>query len=323
MEINLFVVITIFSLMGTYLPLTRSKKWWVVGQTYFRQWYFFLNVFLFVVWLFYVPFTLASAAVTILCGLGAWLCFIDIIPFTRFYSKEINDNTSLKDKEVLSILIYNVREDNDKYDKLLELQKQVDPSILLLMETNNEWASAVTSLESSYADLISEIRNDTYGLMMFSKIKYQKSDINYMTSKDVPSADVKISLNGHTIQLIALHPKPPIPGEAKTSRQKDQEFKAASKSLRNSKGNCLQIVLGDLNDVVWSRASKLFKKETGLKDPRVGRGTFSTFPTYAPVRFPIDQIFCSPLIELIVLTRMPNIGSDHYPIYVSLAIPKP
>lgn len=253
--------------------------------------------------------------------MASMFCLRDIIPFTRFYPLEIKYSKDTH-KETFSILIFNVKEENERYQDLLNLQKEINPTFLLLLETNSKWEQAVKPLEKKYGHLLKEIREDTYGLMLFSKIEFQTRNINYLSDDEVPSADVTFKFEGQTIQILALHPKPPIPGEAMTTKQKDREFKAAAKKLIQEKDNHLQLVIGDLNDVVWSRTSKKFKKRTGLRDPRVGRGTFSTFPTYAPIRFPLDQILCSPSFELIEIKRLPHIGSDHYPIFVKFAIPK-
>uniref|UniRef100_UPI0025BE47A7 endonuclease/exonuclease/phosphatase family protein n=1 Tax=Aquisalimonas sp. TaxID=1872621 RepID=UPI0025BE47A7 len=84
-------------------------------------------------------------------------------------------------------------------------------------------------------------------------------------------------------------------------------------------GDVPVIVAGDFNDVAWSHTTYLFKRIEGLLDPRVGRGLFNTFDTRSRLlRYPLDHVFASQHFLLVELRRLPDIGSDHFPMLVVL-----
>jgi endonuclease/exonuclease/phosphatase (EEP) superfamily protein YafD len=114
-----------------------------------------------------------------------------------------------------------------------------------------------------------------------------------------------------------LHPKPPVPDEALYSTAKDKELMKVALKIENYKDPC--IVMGDLNDVAWSYVTELFRKVSGLLDPRRGRGFYSTFSAnHWWMRFPLDYIFCSSHFGLISMHRMPHNGSDHFAMFIHL-----
>jgi endonuclease/exonuclease/phosphatase (EEP) superfamily protein YafD len=122
---------------------------------------------------------------------------------------------------------------------------------------------------------------------------------------------------GEQVALYAVHPEPPLPGD--DSGERDAELIMIGRKVRDE--GRAAIVMGDLNDVGWSRTSRLFGKVAGTEDPRVGRGFYPTFnANYPLLRWPLDHLFVSPHFELMQIDLLPDIGSDHLPLYLRLCL---
>jgi hypothetical protein len=81
------------------------------------------------------------------------------------------------------------------------------------------------------------------------------------------------------------------------------------------------LFFGDLKDVAWSRSTLLFRKISGLLNPRLGRGCYSTFHTqYKFLRWPLDHLLHSEEFSLNKIQVLPEVGSDHLPVYAKLEL---
>ncbi len=243
---------------------------------------------------------------------------INIFPYTPLSRKEMKRVMPGNKEAEVKIFTANVLQTNTEYKRLLEQVKKQDPDVVFLVETDEKWNKAMQPLEKNYPHQLKEPQDNTYGLLFYSKLPLQDAEVKYVAEDDVPSIKATLTLrNGVAVRIHGLHPKPPVPNESLTSTAKDKELMKVALELEHFDDPC--IVMGDLNDVAWSYVTKLFRKVSGLLDPRRGRGFFSTFSSNQWwMRFPLDYIFCSAHFGLIEMKRMPHNGSDHFAMYIHL-----
>lgn len=241
-----------------------------------------------------------------------------IIPFT-FLGKKMIARVKQTDNQCLNLLVANIYQNNQSYDRILNLVKQNNPDIIFLLETNNQWLEGVKSLREEYPHHIEIPKENTYGLLFYSKLPLLHQEINYLIDPEIPSIVADVKFNNQAIRMYGLHPTPPVPKENLHSTDRDAEILLVGAMAKKYKGPC--IVFGDLNDVAWSYTTKLFLKTSGLLDPRRGRGFYSTFHAkYFLLRWPLDHYFVSSHFRLIKMKVEKNIHSDHFPISICLVI---
>lgn len=329
MEIIIPVLKTILYVIGaltivlTVLPFIRLYAWWIrIGD--FPRIQIAIGALITAIFLlvFIYPYSVGEIVfITILfaCILYQFFC---ILPYLPFYPKQVELERPNEPHENVKILICNVYEENRETDKLKNLIESVKPDLFLLAEVNKRWTDAMSVFENEYKHNIIHPLENTYGLALYSKIELVGPEIKFIIEDDIPSFHAKIKLaSGALVRLYCLHPRPPVPTENHRSLERDAELLLVGKTIE--KLDEPTIVCGDLNDVAWSRTTKLFQKISGLLDPRIGRGLYNSFHShYWFLRFPLDHVFHSKHFRLEELKRMPNVGSDHFPIYISLCLEK-
>ncbi len=254
---------------------------------------------------------------TLLIAFCLFYCY-RIFPYSPLWPKEIKRLHPSSGKASLKIFAANVLQDNKAYHNMLAQIRQTDPDIVFLLETDQGWAHAMLELRKDYPHTLLQPLGNTYGMLFYSRLKLLSGKIVFRVKNTIPSVDAVIELaGGQQVQLWGLHPEPPVPGENLFATAKDKELMKVALLARSCK--LPSIVFGDLNDVAWSHTTKLFRKTSGLLDPRIGRGFYATFSAHHWwVRFPLDYIFCSTDFGLVNMRRMPPNGSDHFATFVHL-----
>ncbi|QLG46517.1 endonuclease/exonuclease/phosphatase family protein [Costertonia aggregata] len=193
---------------------------------------------------------------------------VKIFPFTPLADYEVLPPELNDEKRVLSLYTANVFQKNHSTDALLEEIKRYDPDFYVLTETNKRWTDIIIkNLKPSYAHMISIPLENTYGMLVGSKHPLHQSKVRYMVDDSIPSIHTKIILQKQdTIQLYAIHPRPPLPRHNPKSTGRNAELMKIAKLSRGS--DYPVIVTGDFNDVAWSGTTALFQQMSGLLDMR-------------------------------------------------------
>lgn len=306
-----------FLVLISLLPLVKTNFWWVRIFDFPRtQIAFFALLCLGGYFWFYFPgTTLEWVFVFLLVGV-VLVQAVFVLPFTFLYKVEALASVRPNRQNKFSFMISNVRMSNTSYGAFLKVVRQNNPDLLLINEPNHVWAREIAELDEVYPFQVKCPLENTYGMILYSRLKITEHQINFLVKDDIPSFYCVLELpSGLRFDLFTVHPEPPR--FLQNTDKREAELLIAGRLAKESPYP--SIVAGDLNDVAWSHTTRLFKRVSQMLDPRIGRGLFNTYNALIPFfRYPLDHIFYHPDFRLVRMTRLAKFGSDHYPILITL-----
>lgn len=322
MTFYLAVILSGLALVVSLVPFWRAEDWWVRGFDFPRLQFAVLAGGLLAFDLFVLDF---SASVSWFCLAAALCAFIIqvswILPYTPLWAKEVPAAAKeCRRCETITILAANVLQTNQRYEDFLKIVKEAQPDVLVVLEADESWQERIDRLEreDEYAYSVKQPLDNLYGMLVYSRFPLENAKIQFLVEEDVPSIHTLVQLpSGRKVRIHFLHPAPPSPTENEESSERDAELLIVGKSVKQA--TVPVIVAGDLNDVAWSATTRLFRKASGLLDPRIGRGMLNTFHAERwYMRWPLDHLFCSSHFQLARIRRLPAFGSDHFPVLLTL-----
>lgn len=309
------------AIVCTLLPLIAIDYWWIrvfdfphiqltiftftVSITYFmrfkiNEWQDYIFVFLLVSCLLFQ--------------------YIKIHPYIPYAKEEAKSTSANYQGALLKVYTANVYQKNEQPDKLQQEIISKNADILLFLEAHKLWQQHILEvLSSEYSYKVEVPLDNTYGMLLYSKLKLVNPQVRYLVDDSIPSIETKVILqSGDTIQMFTIHPTPPMPQHNPSSSDRDAEMMKIANMSRES--NYPVLVLGDFNDVAWSATTRLFQNVGELLDPRKGRGFYNTFSANSTfMRWPLDHVFVSSEFRVQTLKIDKDIASDHFPTYTELS----
>ncbi len=314
-------ILSVLVIWLSFWSLIPRDEWWIRGADFPRLQILIIGFIALGLYIFWEhSWTLIDQIIFV--GLVAAQAYQlkMVLPYTFIWKKQVKKvkRQQLDPSKQISLLVSNVLMTNEKYHLLLEQIQYLTPDLVLTLETNSEWQKQLSVIEADYPYRVPVPLDNLYGMHLYSKLKLSDTEVKFILSNEIPSIHTTVTLrSGHPVQLYCLHPKPPSPTEAKDSKLRDAELLIVGDQIKDLDESC--IVMGDLNDVAWSRTTRLFQRISGLLDPRVGRRYVNTFHADYPMfRWSLDHVFHSTDFALVHMERLPHVGSDHFPVFVVL-----
>ncbi len=294
-------VVTILGFMGRFC-------WWLDLLSHFRVQYFWGMLLLAVILL--VARCYKSA---IFCSVFALINLSVLLPFYFGGANDLPESTP-----TLRVLMSNVNTHKGNPEKVMQFITKIDPDIVVLEEIGDRWLGLIENLEKSHPYSCMKLRNDNFGIGLFSKYPLEDENIVYLGGSGVPSVVAVVKADFGKLGVVATHPVPPF--NAKYSKYRNKQLTSIAYYIRDWPQSPL-ILLGDLNTTPWNMHYKNLIKISGLIDSSKGWGIQPTWPIFSPLlEIPLDHLLHTKDLSIVRREIGPDVGSDHYPLIVDLAL---
>ena len=221
----------------------------------------------------------------------------------------------------LSVMVANVLRGNEQSEPLFTIIEDVEPDLVLLLETDAWWDEALQDLHGQFPYQVRHIPEHAayYGMHLLSRHPLLDPEVRFLVGAEIPTIVTGVALpDGQGAQFIGLHPRPPLPWNQPTTLRDAHLLMAAMEARASDRPT---ILAGDFNAVPWERVTRRAMRIGGLLDPRVGRGLHPTFSADSwPMAWPIDHVLYQDSFGLAAWEVLPAFGSDHYPIRADLCL---
>lgn len=217
----------------------------------------------------------------------------------------------------LRVLLANVHTQSTGFAEVRRLIDELSPDVIGLVEVDRRWLDALAPSLAGYAARIEQPRSDNFGVALYARGALTGSIERF--AGELPSVVARLAVDSVQVDLVLVHPPPPI----SAAMLADQRGQLAAVAARVGQLTGPVIVMGDFNATPWSRPFRELVARTGLCDSRAGFGLGRSYPSDgAIVRIPIDHVLTSCSIGVRDRRVLGDVGSDHLPVVVDLAVPR-
>jgi hypothetical protein len=315
--LHLFIAAALFVLFASCLltlislvPVQQEPFHWVFWiANQFRFQYLLIELFgLIGLVVAYRKVNLISLLVVICLCLNAAI----ILPY---YAVRGSDVSPKPGKKAFTLLLSNVGFIVD-YQPLIHYIHTVKPDILCIVELDPPLRNML-SMAGFKKEYPFRYIDDGSQLGLYSKLPIVKAALEPPDSLVGPSLNSVLKAGKDQFNLVLSHPV--VPYSATALGKQERQFRKWGRTWRN-RANSLLIV-GDMNSAPWSPEFQAMLRQTGLRDSARGFGIQPSWPANDPILgLPIDHFLIGPNFQVLDRAIGPQVGSDHRPVLLKVAL---
>lgn len=243
----------------------------------------------------------------------ALFCVINLIPIAQLYIPPAQPAGSVKHElTLLQINLWGGR--NSHYDEVAQLIKEKSPDLIGFSEITKVWDAQLSRKLTGYPYRVVEPHYG--GIAIYSRYPLRDPKVMYTGKIRRPRIKTTLELPGDNVTLIMAHTVIPMD----KSGLRNPEMKTLASEARSA--TLPVIVMGDLNCSPWSFYFSQLLRDGNLRDSEQGFGVQPTWTTHIYPLITIDHCLISNQFATLARQPGPNVGSDHLPLLVKLALLK-
>lgn len=216
--------------------------------------------------------------------------------------------------KTVEVLLANLEAGNDRYGRMAALVERTDADVVALNELSPDWARELEPSLEGYPYRKRALLGGAYGIGLYSRLPLEHARIaRFPVADGPPTVVAELELAGEPVTFVLTHVHTPFAGSI---HERQLQALAAARPEMNER----LVVCGDFNAVPWSGPLGDLRAEAGLHGS--SDALDASWPTWGGLLgVPLDDCLTSDGVAVVSRSRGPDIGSDHYPLIVELAVP--
>lgn len=216
-------------------------------------------------------------------------------------------------------LSFNVLQGNERCAETVAFLRASGADAAVFQEITPEWANAFRELRDIFPHQLLLGKRDSKGAALLARHPVGRLAFDPLPGQSQIGAIIAEVEGPQPFTILGTHSHKPTSATGVVSQRRLFAWLAGKCADAHASGRPV-VLMGDFNATPWCRAFRDFAAQSGLLDTSRGVTFGATWHASLPQRMMIDHGFVSPEWRLLARMVGPDLGSDHRPLILDLAV---